>query len=176
MSQKSYKPADIAKELDVSTNTIRMWCNTFGDHLTDRATPAIGRERIISPVDRTVLHYIAGLRADGFNYDEIASRLAETSFSDGEVLEADQVPTSKAEQVPAIAPQAAPAADQVTAIAAMLADAHVKQLEDIRGRLSQVEATQAQQAEQNDTSRLLVAFALGIAVTVAAVLIAAWLM
>lgn len=86
MSPQAYRPADVAKEVGVSTNTIRGWCNQFGEYLSDRATPRPGVERVLSELDRTILHYIADLRQNGLGYDEIDSRLAETAFSEAETL------------------------------------------------------------------------------------------
>ena len=159
-TERTFTPADIAKELGVTTNSIRNWTRRYSDFLSDSAAPKPGAQRALTQRDRIVLAYINGLLNDGHRHEYIATRLAETSFSDDEATPADLLASvTKAAQVPATALPAAPAADQVTAIAAMLADAHVKQLDDIRGRLSQLEA---QQAEQGDSrSRLLVGITAG---------------
>lgn len=141
MASKTYKPADIAKELNVSTNTIRGWCNQFSDHLSDRATPQSGRERVITSLDRTVLHYIAGLRNDGFTYDEIASRLAETTFTEDESPEPLTVVTETPEtSLEPVDPALVVLASSVQTIAEHLAQSadRSREIDQLRAEVTQL--------------------------------------
>ena len=88
-TERTFTPADIAKELDVTTNSIRNWTRRYAEYLSDSAAPKPGAQRALTQRDRIVLAYINGLLKDGHRHEYIATRLAETSFSDDEATPAD---------------------------------------------------------------------------------------
>lgn len=88
-TERTFTPADIAKELGVTTNSIRNWTRRYAEYLSDSAYPKPGAQRALTQRDRIVLAYINGLLKDGHRHEYIATRLAETSFSDDEATPAD---------------------------------------------------------------------------------------
>lgn len=86
-----FRPADIAKECNVSVGTVRSWCSEFSEFLGPGANPADG-DRKLSDRDLEVCKYIAQLRQEGMSKPQIALRLRETSFG---TIEPPEAPTEK---------------------------------------------------------------------------------
>lgn len=63
--------------LNVTTNTVRRWCDTYEDFLSPTATPAKGQTRVLSELDQRVLLYVSALRDTGETPDDIRDRLNE---------------------------------------------------------------------------------------------------
>jgi DNA-binding transcriptional MerR regulator len=78
----TFKPSDVAKELDVSVNTIRNWTRDFDEFLSPEATGQNGN-RQINKTDLEVLRTVHQLkREDGLQQPEIALRLGEMHFGE----------------------------------------------------------------------------------------------
>lgn len=76
------QPVDVAKRLDVSTNTIRRWANEFGLHLSPEASPAPGRARSFSPRDLYVLGQVHQLSQQGLTLAQIDVTLQSLELPD----------------------------------------------------------------------------------------------
>jgi len=72
------RPADIAKECNVSVGTVRAWCSEFAEFLSAGANPTDG-ERKLNEQDLEVCKYIAQLRKEGMSKAQIILRLRETT-------------------------------------------------------------------------------------------------
>jgi DNA-binding transcriptional MerR regulator len=85
MSETPMKVGEIALQLGVDRNTIRNWCRRYAAHLSEGANPPPGGQRIFTTRDANVLAYIHTAMNDGVNHDEIAIRLGEKTFNEGEI-------------------------------------------------------------------------------------------
>jgi hypothetical protein len=71
----SYKPAEAAKWLDVSTNTIRNWCIQYDEFLSEDATPDKGSARKFTQRDMNIFKIINDGVSRKDNHNEIAQSL-----------------------------------------------------------------------------------------------------
>lgn len=114
--EKPMKVGEIASTFGVDSNTVRNWCKRYADYLSPAAKPAGGGVRLFSSRDFAVLSYIHSGLNGGMNHDEIAVKMAEMSFNDGQVdiiigladvLPPEATPTSQEGQGEALAVQVA---------------------------------------------------------------------
>lgn len=114
--EKPMKVGEIASTFGVDSNTVRNWCKRYADYLSPAARPAGGGVRLFSSRDFAVLSYIHSALNGGMIHDEIAVKMAEMSFNDGEVdiivgladvLPPEATPTSQEGQGEALAVQVA---------------------------------------------------------------------
>jgi DNA-binding transcriptional MerR regulator len=82
------KPAEIAAQCNVTSNSIRNWSKEFRSHLSEGANAP---ERYYTDRDATVLRYISTLKQEGMKAHEIAERLAEMTFGETETIEATKM-------------------------------------------------------------------------------------
>jgi len=76
MTDRLYRPTEIARSLDVSPSTIRRWSELFADHLSALAKPTEpGQHRKYTEDDLAVLSYIASRTIAGVSLEEIAELL-----------------------------------------------------------------------------------------------------
>lgn len=86
------KPAEIAAQCKVTSNSIRNWSKEFRAHLSEGANAP---ERYYTDRDATVLRYISTLKQEGMKAHEIAERLAEMTFGETESFDtSDQEPAT----------------------------------------------------------------------------------
>lgn len=85
MNANPMKVGEIAKQLGVTTNTVRNWCRRYAESLSESANPPGGGERLFTTQDVNVLAYIQSAMNEGMNHAEIAVRLGEKEFSSAEV-------------------------------------------------------------------------------------------
>ena len=158
----NYTPSQVATRLDVSTNTIRRWCEQYADHLSEEAN---GRPRIFSEQDIAVFEYVAACRTDGMTPDDIGQRLDETTLTPAEIVVPEDAEKPQIEQEPSPDIQAP----------ALLLQAHTEALQRLTSRLEnqridEVEQLAGQVARQRTWQLVHVAVTL---VLVAAV-VAMW--
>lgn len=147
-AQMPRKTGEIAKDLNVTPNTIRNWCELYARFLSPLANPTLGnQERIFTPRDVTVLKMIAQLRAERKTHSEITQRLSETKI--GEVEE-----VSPMGQVAPFLPGVADATGELsvhreqTPLAPLQLPAQLLEVYDsLARRLDAVEAAQRSQAQ-----------------------------
>lgn len=84
MTEKPMKVGEIAKTFGVDPNTVRNWCERYAEYLSDAAKPPTGGVRLFSSRDFTVLSFVNSALNGGMIHDEIAMKMAETSFNAGE--------------------------------------------------------------------------------------------
>ncbi len=68
-------PAELAKKIDVSGDTLRRWTKEYRDFLSPSATPPKGQPRIMSEHDQRVLHMVKSLRDAGQDREAIITTL-----------------------------------------------------------------------------------------------------
>ena len=73
---KRYTPTEAASVIGISPNSLRNWCASFKDHLSEGATPAPGNDRILTDRDVSLLQRVKELRAEHRSYDYIKTELA----------------------------------------------------------------------------------------------------
>lgn len=73
---KRYTPTEAASVIGISPNSLRNWCASFKDHLSEGATPAPGNDRILTDRDIGILQRVKELRAEHRSYDYIKTELA----------------------------------------------------------------------------------------------------
>lgn len=129
-----FRPADIAKECNVSVGTIRSWCSEFSEFLSAGANPTDG-ERKLNEDDLDTCKRIAQLRKEGMSKAQIILRLRETAI---------QKPTEK----PTEALQVVKENPQETPQAAVVASDEVKQRDIQIETLNRLIDTQAEQLRE----------------------------
>ena len=67
----SYNTTQIGAFYQVSSETVRIWCNEFERHLSPRANPGHRQKRAFSRTDMEVFSLIAMLKTDGMTYQDI---------------------------------------------------------------------------------------------------------
>lgn len=65
----------VADFIGVSPQTIRQYCDEFGEYLSDSATPPKGETRRFTDSDRDTMYAIRELLASGMTYDAVRSQL-----------------------------------------------------------------------------------------------------
>lgn len=73
---KRYTPTEAASIIGISPNSLRNWCATFKEHLSEGATPAPGTDRILTDKDIGILQRVKEMRAEHRTYDYIKNELA----------------------------------------------------------------------------------------------------
>ena len=68
-TERTFTPADIAKELGVTTNSIRNWTRRYAEYLSDSAYPKPGAQRTFTQRDRVVMSFVAQMVNDGRRHD-----------------------------------------------------------------------------------------------------------
>lgn len=145
-----FRPADIAKECNVSVGTVRAWCADFAAFLSAGANPADG-DRKLSERDLEVCKYIAQLRKEGMSKPQIALRLGETSFGTVEPIES---PTEK----PTEALQVTQTSLQTTVAPTEAAVLSVVALEALQKRVDGIEANSRAKTLQFGVSMFALGF------------------
>jgi DNA-binding transcriptional MerR regulator len=93
------KPADVAKTLDVSTNTVRNWTSWFALYLSDGAAPDGQKQRSFTPDDLRVLDAVAAWRLQGLQRNDIAQKLAAGAHLTDDFPRRLQTPEEQREEV-----------------------------------------------------------------------------
>jgi len=155
-------PSHVSARLDVSTNTIRRWCNQYAEHLSPEAN---ARPRTFSEQDIAVLDYVSACRKDGMPQADIAQRLGETTLTLGDIIVPETAETPQIEQEPAPDIQAP----------ALLLQAHTEALQRLTSRLEnqrivEVEQLAGQVARQRTWQLVHVA----VTVALVAAIVAMW--
>jgi DNA-binding transcriptional MerR regulator len=129
-SAMKFRPADAAKEVGVTVNTIRNWCKDYAKFLSEGAQPGQGN-RVLSERDVEVFKYIAQLRKENMQQPQIVLRLRETRI--GQIVPAE----------PANNPTDEPAALQEAPQQALVpASLVIDTLRSIEARLTALEQSQ----------------------------------
>lgn len=81
-------PAELAKLVDVSGDTLRRWTKEYSEFLSPSATPPKGQTRVMTEHDQRVLLLVSNLRNAGQNKRDIKDRLAAEQKNDWETLPA----------------------------------------------------------------------------------------
>lgn len=156
------KTAEIAKALDVTTNTIRNWSKQYSGHLSAGAVPPPGQERNYTSKDLNVLRYIQGCVQQGMQHTEIATRLAETTISETEVPEP---PTSPA--------QATESGPEASLLPLQVVQASIERFDAIQAALQrQDERLNTLERQRFNVWALAIGIAIGVLLTVAAIWVA----
>jgi DNA-binding transcriptional MerR regulator len=134
-----FKVGQIAKELDVTPNTIRNWSKLYAAWLSPEAAQTDAQTaRKYNLRDLEVLRAVAAMRAEGKIHTEIVEALNGMAFPDI----VDDQPQPEAAQLPPQAPQQAQDAPQLPALVVdMLRD-------EIRAVRLQTDQTQRQQRDR----------------------------
>jgi len=103
---KRYTPTEAASVIGISPNSLRNWCATFKEHLSEGATPAPGIDRILTDKDVGILQRVKELRAEHRTYDYIKNELATMPV---ETELAPYIDVQPATTAPAKPPEAPPA-------------------------------------------------------------------
>ena len=90
----TYRPADVAERLGVSSATLRRWSQQFGGFLSAAAVSstdeASSKHRRYTDEDLAVLERAQRLLKEGLSYDEVRDRLRETAPAQGEPVSAEE--------------------------------------------------------------------------------------
>lgn len=91
----TFTPKKAAEEIGCSSDTIRRYCTLYKRHLSDSATPAPGRPRMLTAVDVYLLKVAKQATEAGATVDEVDDMLATVAIPEGvvDVQEADEVAT-----------------------------------------------------------------------------------
>src|SRR6478609_576215 len=103
---------EAAQVLGVSVGTMRNWSDQYADSLSETARPGHLPERRFTDHDITTLTYIKQLRSEGLQAEQIRERLAETSFTDVEIIQ--QQATTEADKPQQTTELATPSATDAT--------------------------------------------------------------
>lgn len=158
-----HTPAAAAAIVGVSVSSMRNWCATFADYLSEGARPPAGTERKLIAQDIAILQRVKELRAQGMTTDEIKATL---STEDTSALQpyVDVVPVSPALRTvdPTESPQQGPQSIELYATV----------LQSVGALQARMDALQAQQDSQAQaaTGRVTL-FAVGVLVGLAVALI-----
>jgi DNA-binding transcriptional MerR regulator len=125
------QPKELAKKLDVTSNTIRRWCDQFHPFLSPLASPPRGKARVFSDLDVRILTYIGVSRDAGQPLELIEMRLK--AMQDNDWRDLPDVPWSEPEETIPV-PAAAARAEGMVTVALLQRD-----LEDTRQRLEKSE-------------------------------------
>jgi hypothetical protein len=128
-----FRPADAAKEVSVTVNTIRNWCKDYAEFLSEGAKPGQGN-RALSERDIEVFKYIAQLRKENMQQPQIVLRLRETRI--GQIVPAE--PTNNPTDEPTTV-QAAPIDPLQAVVPASLV---IDTLRSVEARLTALEQSQ----------------------------------
>lgn len=96
---KRYTPTEAAGVIGISPNSLRNWCATFKEHLSEGATPAPGIDRILTDKDVGILQRVKEMRAEHRTYEFIKNELATMP------VETDLAPYIDATIEPATSPE-----------------------------------------------------------------------
>jgi DNA-binding transcriptional MerR regulator len=81
------KTMQVANKLGVSDNTIRNYCENFGDFLSESATPDRYAERQFTDLDVEILSVIVTWKKQGLTYGQIREKLERgDQFREGNLL------------------------------------------------------------------------------------------
>lgn len=156
MPTVNFRPADIAKECNVSVNTIRKWCQDYEEFLSPGAR-VTGEQRILTEDDLEVFKYISQLRKEKLPKPQIILRIRETPLGTVEPAQASIQPSNPIQESPQATETGLMIVDALQSIIAPLA-AHNEALES---RLQTLE----RQRQKIDVAYLVViTFALGLLV------------
>jgi len=141
--ETTFRPSDVARELNVTTNTVRNWTKRYNKFLSDGTRPEGRDERAFNRRDLAVLHYINQHVNEGYTHDYIAKRLPETTFSDDEVILPPEPPQdATGRPSDALAPASALDASTLAPLLTALQSSQVKS--------EQIHVLQNEQRRQND--------------------------
>jgi len=150
---------ELAEMFDVTPNTVRNWAKRYAEFLSAGANPGVGHQRTFSTRDVNVFSFVSSYLADGLNHDEIRGAIALKSIPD------DQ-PVSIVDDAEDEAEETKPARLEPSMVdLVLLVD---KRFDELRANDAQLNRRLAnmEQARFN-TMAVLTAFALGVLVTVA---------
>jgi DNA-binding transcriptional MerR regulator len=120
--------------LGVSVGTMRNWSDQYADYLSETARPGHLPERRFTEHDITILTYVKQLRGEGMQAEQIRTRLDETEFIEGEIIQ-QQAPTeANKHQQPTAALTAQTSPDVTTAPPAVIVA-----LDDLQRRFEALE-------------------------------------
>ncbi len=92
-----FTPQAVAKQIDVSVQSVRRWADTYKEFLSESANPAAGKTRLYTWADVQTLRRIKDLRDSGLTPEAITISLSESTKS---------LPEDTNAIVPPIAPDA----------------------------------------------------------------------
>ena len=171
MNAKPLKVGEIAKQLGVTTNTVRNWCKRYAEHLSYSANPPGGGERLFNTQDVNVLTYIQSAMNEGMNHHEIAVRLGEKEFSSNEVEIIVPTPGTSL-TAPPEQPQDAPNGPTMLPAVLQTIDSRFQAIE----RRIEAQAIEAMAAQRDRVTMLVVGGLGGILLTVGAMAAWVWMM
>lgn len=149
--QSTFKVGQIAKELDVTPNTIRAWSKLYAAWLSSTATPTDAQTaRKYNLRDVAVLRAVAAMRNEGKIHTEIVDALNSMAFPD---IVGEEDPQPEATQQAAQAPQSAQDAPQLPA---MVVDLLRQEIAAVRQ-----ETAQAQRQQRDRVTMLLYGVLIG---------------
>lgn len=76
----------LAKLIEVSPDTVRRWTKDYRGYLSPTGSPVKGQTRILTGHDIAVLSYVATLRENGENHEQITDRLDDLRRGDWQDL------------------------------------------------------------------------------------------
>lgn len=76
---------------DISSETIRNWCDEFGDYLSSTANPGKGKHRNFTDDDMRVFDLIAKMKGQGLTYEQIHAALLNGQRGDEPQLPAEEM-------------------------------------------------------------------------------------
>jgi DNA-binding transcriptional MerR regulator len=182
----TYSPKQAADLIGCTAQTIRRYTTHFQRHLSEGASPAPGARRELTDLDLYVLRRVFVLARDGETLENIDAILETLTLpEDVQPLALDPSPTPQAiPEALALLTSIGSTLDTLTALqsqqqahSAAQSSLTVELTQDLQSqahRLSQLEDAQARR--RPDALTVLLWFALGVAVTVAAVGLALWLL
>ncbi len=163
------KPAEIAAQCNVTSNSIRNWSKEFREYLSEGANAT---ERYYTARDATVLRYISTLKQEGMKTPEIAERLAEMKFGEAETLESPTVQALTVEPGKALIAQPAlqetPSNDFATIVALNDLQTQIKVLERVQEEIKR--------GRQRDFLLVMMGVVIGVLLVVGLLAVAALLM
>lgn len=115
---------EAAQTLGVSVGTMRNWSDQYAAFLSETARPGHQPERRFTDHDITILTYIKQLRGEGMQAEQIRERLAETTFTEGEIIQQQTtIDDDKPQQTPDTALKTSPEAPEASILAVQVLDA-----------------------------------------------------
>lgn len=132
MDGKTYRPHDAAQVVGIHANSIRQWCETYAELLSDAAQE---KPRKLTAQDVAVLQAVKAYRDEGFDPPAIIYRLSQVPDSD---LRQPAIDATQTPQQPTVGKDTAPLAivDSGVTTAVQIASERLTQLD---ARLSRLE-------------------------------------
>jgi DNA-binding transcriptional MerR regulator len=145
-------PSALADRLNVNSDTIRRWANTYATYLSPGANPARGKSRSFSDHDARILLLVSTLRDSGIDHNDIDLRLKELQNDSWSGLPELPLEWGLDEESVPVGVAVSKAADiaQIAVLRAELENAR-QALESAQGQVHDLQSSLANSQSENET-------------------------